>query len=289
MHFTRRLTPALAAAVLLAAATGGAAGRASVLFIGNSFTMGTGSDVAHYRSGTVTDLNDEGVGGVPALFELFAEEAGLAYDVALETHGGVGLDFHLHRRTAAIASRPWDIVVAHGYSTLDEEKPRDPAKLIATSAELATLVRARNPRVRLFLTSTWSRPDQVYTDEGAWVGTPIQQMARDIRAAYESAAAAAGAKVVPVGDAFNRALSVGLADANPYDGIDPGKIDLWTDDHYHASTYGYYLEALIVFGRVTGRDPRSLGGDERAARELGLASDRVVRLQQVAFDELTSL
>ena len=41
--------------------------RTSVLFIGNSFTYGWGSPVRHYRASTVTDLNNEGIGGVPAL------------------------------------------------------------------------------------------------------------------------------------------------------------------------------------------------------------------------------
>jgi hypothetical protein len=288
MQFKLKVVSGLAAALVLASTPGRAAGRLSILFIGNSFTMGTGSDVDRYHSGTVTDLNHEGIGGVPALFKAFADEAGLAYDVALETRGGAGIDFHLQNSKAEIAGRAWDVVVAQGYSTLDQEKPRDAAKLIATSRALADLVRARNPKVELFLTSTWSRPDQVYPATGAWAGEPIQRMARDIRAAYDRAAAGARAKVVPVGEAFNRAVSIGLADGNPYDGIDTGKLDLWTFDQYHASTYGYYLEALVVFGRVTGRDPRSLGGAERAARELGIAQAVARALQQIAFEELRS-
>jgi hypothetical protein len=179
-------------------------------------------------------------------------------------------------------------VVAHGYSTLDQEKPRDPAKLIETSKELADLMRAKNPKVELYLTSTWSRPDQVYPDKGAWHGSPIEVMAKDIRVAYDKAAAAANAKVVPVGDAFNRAIAVGFADKNPIDGLDADKIDLWTYDNYHASTFGYYLEALMVFGRVTGRDPRSLGSSECSGMELGLSRQQVEKLQQIAFDELAA-
>ena len=54
-----------------------------------------------------------------------------------------------------------------------------------------------------------------------------------------------------------------MADANPYDGIEPGKLNLWTTDHYHASDRGYYLEALVIFGHLTGRDARSLGDNGR--------------------------
>jgi hypothetical protein len=258
-----------------------------VLFIGNSFTYGAGSAVRFYRSDTVIDLNDEGVGGVPALFKSFAQQAGLAYDVSLETRGGTGLDFHLAEKRDVIVRR-WDIVVAHGYSTLDADKPRDPKKLLVTSRELADVLRGKNPSVDLYLMATWSRADQVYPPAGAWAGEPIAAMANDIRAAYDRAAATAGAKVIPVGNAWNRAMQTGLADPNPYDGIDAGKLDLWTYDHYHASTYGYYLEALVIFGRITGRDPRSLGDRECSAFELGLSRADASALQQVAFDELAA-
>ena len=282
-----RLAVLVGAAALTLASVANAAGE-RVLFIGNSFTFGSGSAVRFYRSDTVTDLNDEGIGGVPALFKSFTRQAGLDYDVSLETRGGTGLDFHLAEKRAEISSRRWDIVVAHGYSTLDADAPRDPKKLIATSRELADLMRDKNPRVQLYLMATWSRADQVFPEAGAWAGSPIEAMARDIRAAYDQAAAGAGASVIPVGEAWNRAIATGVADTNPYDGIDAGKLDLWTFDHYHASTHGYYLEALVIFGAVTGRDPRSLGERECSAFELGLSRAEVRALQQVAFDELAT-
>jgi hypothetical protein len=275
----------MATCALVLAAPSYAAER--VLLIGNSFTYGSGSAVRFYRNETVTDLNDEGIGGVPALFQSFAEQAGLDYDVSLETRGGTGLDFHLAEKRAVIGRR-WDAVVAHGYSTLDADAPRDPGKLIATSRELAELLRSKNRDVDVYLMATWSRADQVYPAAGAWAGRPIETMATDIRAAYDQAAAGARAKVIPVGEAWNRAMRTGAADPNPYDGIDAGKLNLWTFDHYHASTYGYYLEALVIFGRVTGRDPRLLGETECSAFELGLSRTEARTLQQVAFDELAA-
>jgi hypothetical protein len=177
----------------------------------------------------------------------------------------------------------------HGYSTLDAQKPRDPAKLVATSRQMADFLRGRNPNVALFLMATWSRADQTYPAKGAWAGQPIDVMARDVRTAYDKAAAAADpAVVIPVGEAWNRAMQSGVADANPYDGIEPGKVNLWTYDHYHASTHGYYLEALTIFGSLTGRDPRSLGENECSGYELGLPRSEVKALQQVAFDQLAT-
>ena len=282
-----KFTSALAASLILATSLTSAAGGTSLLFIGNSFLFGSGSAVRFYRADTVTDLNHEGIGGVPALFKSFTQQAGLDYDVSLETRGGSGLDFHLDSKLGVIGKRGWDTVVMHGYSLLDADKPRDPAKLIATSKQMADFLRARNPKVELYLMATWSRADETYPAKGAWAGQPIEVMARDVRAAYDKAAGPAAVKaVIPVGEAWTRAIQTGVADPNPYDGIEAGKLNLWTYDNYHASTYGYYLEALVIFGKVTGRDPRSLGQHECSAFELGLSRTEAKALQQIAFDQL---
>jgi hypothetical protein len=261
----------------------------SILFIGNSFTFAYGSAVRYYRPDTVTDLNGGAQGGVPALFKSFANQAGLAYDVFLETEPGVGIDWHLTHKPDVIGQRPWDIVVMHGFSTLDPKKPGDPGVLIASVQQMAKLLRAKNSRVDIRLMATWPRADQTYDPKGAWYGKPIEAMARDVRDGYNRAAQeSTGIKVVPVGDAWVRAMHSGIADSNPYDGIDAGKINLWTYDSYHASGYGYYLEALVLFGSITGRDPRSLGNTECSGYELGFSPAQVSALQQVAFDQLNA-
>ncbi len=262
----------------------------NVLFIGNSFLFGYGSDVLFYRAQTVTDLNGSGYGGVPALFKSFSTQAGLDFAVNLETVPGKGLDFHFAEKSHII-DRAWDRVVMVSYSTLDHEKPGDPALLIRSAKQIAELLHARNPRVDIRLIATWSRADQVYPKTGHWHGQPIAQMAKDIRVAYDSAAAGTPFihGVIPVGEAWNRAFHTGVADPNPYNGIAFGQVDLWTHDHYHASIYGYYLEALMIFGDVTGLDPRSLGRTERAGFELGISPAQATALQQVAYDELMAM
>jgi hypothetical protein len=283
-----RFVPALAAAAL--AGLLAPAQASSILFIGNSFTYAQGSAVHYYRASTVGDLNDEGVGGLPALFKSFTTEAGLDYDVQLETHGGIGLDWHLDNKSDVLAKRSWDVVVMQGLSTLDARKPGDPALLVDTVRRMSELLRKRNPAVELHVMQTWPRADQTYPDKGHWHGKPIEAMATDLHDAYAKAQAATpGIKpVIPVGDAWIRAMHANVADPNPYDGIDAGKLDLWTYDHYHASTYGYYLEALVVFGSITGRDPRSLGDGECSGYELGLSREQVAALEQVAFDQLAA-
>jgi hypothetical protein len=261
----------------------------SILFIGNSFTFAFASPVRDYRPDTVTDLNGQRIGGVPALFKSFTAEAGLAYDVYLETEPGISIDWHVDHKLGVIGERPWDVVVLQGYSTLDPRKPGDATVITAAVHQMAEFLRAKNPAVDIRLMATWSRADQTYEPRGAWYGKPIEAMAKDVRAGYDLAAKGTpGVKsVVPVGEAWTRAIHAGVADSNPYDGIDAGKIDLWAYDHYHASTYGYYLEALMLFGNITGLDPRSLGDYECSGFELGLSRTQIGALEQVAFDELS--
>jgi hypothetical protein len=172
---------------------------------------------------------------------------------------------------------------------LDPKKPGDPAVLIASVRQMAEFVRAKNPKVDVRIMATWPRADQTYQPQGAWYGKPIEAMAHDIREGYNRAAAATpGIAVIPVGDAWIRAMHAGVADPNPYDGIEAGKINLWTYDGYHASTYGDYLEALVLFGAITGQDPRLLGDFECSGFELGLSAAQVGALQQVAFDQLAA-
>jgi len=264
--------------------------QTSVLFIGNSFTYGYGSATKYYRSDSVTDLNNDGIGGVPALFKSFTEQAGLEYDVFLETRSGSALDFHLENKLAEIGTQPWDQVVMHGFSTLDSNKPGDAGLLVETIIKMSTFLQQLNPKVEVFLTATWSRADLIYQADRHWSGTPIEKMALDVRAGYDKAAAATPAvKVVNgVGEAWTRAMVLGIADTNPYDGIEFGKISLWSWDYYHASTYGYYLQALVVFGNLTGRDPRSLGENECSGFELGMSPREINMLQRSAFEQLLS-
>ena len=266
----------------------------SILFVGNSFTFGSSSGAApvvqSYRPDTVTDLNGTNIGGVPALFKAMTVQAGLNYEVSLETMGGAGLVAHYHQKLATIA-KPFDVVLLQSYSTLDAAKPGAPGLLVKYTGLLAQDFRANNQQVDIRLVSTWSRADLTYKSASPWHGAPIDRMALDLRRGYDAAAAANGVdsdSVIPVGQAWNRAIAAGVADANPYDGIDDGKINLWAPDAYHGSAHGYYLEALTIFGNVTGRDPRTLGAAEPVARELGIDAVAAGALQRFAAEQLAA-
>jgi hypothetical protein len=262
----------------------------TVLFVGNSFTFGYLSPVWHYRKDSVTDLNHEGVGGMPALFKLFTQEAGLQWQVSLETSPGKDLQWHIDQKTPVI-DKPFDHVVLQSFSTLDAAHPGDPTSLIKSTGTLVSLFQARNPKVDVWLDSTWSRADLTYQPAGHWYGKPIDAMEKEVRVGYDKAAAATPGVhgVLPVGQAFNRAIETGFATPNPYKGTGPGQIDLWASDNYHASSYGYYLEALVAFAAITGKDPRSLGQSETAAMDLGISPAQATRLQQIAHDELAAV
>lgn len=253
----------------------------TILFVGNSFTFGANSPVRVLNADRVTDLNGEAIGGVPGLFSRFAQEAGLDWQVSLETSPGKTLGWHLAQRGGTIG-RAWDHVVLQQYSTLDPDRPGDAATTIAEADRIAALFRRFNPRVALTMTATWTRPDLVFLAGRRWSGTPVAAMAGDLRRATDRAAARARADVAPVGQAFTCAINSGAADANPYDGIDYARMPLWSYDQYHASSYGYYLEALVVFARVTGIDPRTLGAAEGAAGDLGFSQAETAALQEAA-------
>jgi hypothetical protein len=283
-----------ACAVLLGGLWAGPAAARTILFVGNSYTFGALSPVHRFQTETVTDLNGPDKdgrtnGGVPALFKQFAVESGLDYQVSLETVPGVGLDYH-YAHKLALLDRAWDEVVLQSYSTLDAAKPGDPGVLVQSSRALADTFTARNPQVKIFLDATWSRADLTYPPGKPWSGKPIQQMAIDVEAGYEAALKATpkAAGLIQTGLAFNRAIATGLADPDPYDGLGPGQIDLWAYEGYHASAFGYYLEALMMFGKVTGRDPLSLGERERAAEDLGFSPAQTHALQQIAHDQLAA-
>jgi hypothetical protein len=153
------------------------------------------------------------------------------------------------------------------------------------------MLRRANPRVRVELVSTWSRADLTYRTASPWRGKTINAMADDLAAgnAYALRRYPEISGTIPVGQAWNRAWAERVADPNPYDGIAFGQVDLWTWDQYHASAAGYYLEALVVFGKITGFDVRRLGEQERAGIDLGLEPRLIGRLQAIAHAEVTGV
>jgi hypothetical protein len=311
----------------------------AVLFVGNSFTY-TRPPALQYNLDGVTDLNYENFlanpegadpalpqpwGGVPAIFEVLARQAGIAVDVKHSLRGGATLRGHFLNTNPAgwdlranIAKQPWDLVVLQGNSTeaLDvaggnraqfiayvdklsdwihvgaAEQYRESALYPGGSNALRTIPANPSARAdtRVFLYQTWARPDLVDPDGTPYAGQTLEAMTADLREAYAAAAAINGriAGVAPVGDAFLHAVQTGVALRDPYRPT-PDGVDLWWhEDQFHPGVHGSYLSALVMFGTLTGVDPRSFGVHEQAAADLGIDGSTANRLQRVAGETLAA-
>jgi len=183
-----------------------------------------------------------------------------------------------------------------------------------TTRNIAANTRA-SAATRVFLEESWARPDMVEAhkvttpDLTSADGRPIVDasganatlyydslaaMTADLHASfYAKAASNPGfAGVVPVGDAFQRAVDQGLAQGSGFYNASgtfaetAGALNLWWLDRTHASKYGSYLSALTLFGSITGHDPLSLGAGEQAAIDLGIDANTARALQRVASLQL---
>ena len=310
---TFRLGRELAALLLLLTATRPALAQSAapparptvILFVGNSFFHGAFQPVLGYNAAAVTDENyrpgpaasrhsyqhgDAPWGGIPGIFKQLTDEAGLRYEVHLEAISGQTLMLHYDSALAVIGQPRWNVVVLHDYSTgpVPARHGGQPARFYTYATRLEQAVHAASPQARVYLYETWSRADQTYPAGKGYSGLPIDSMQADLHRAYyrEAAQDPAIAGVAPAGDAWLRAIHEGLADANPYDAAEPGKIDLWAIDHYHPSIYGAYLNACVLLAEITGADPRRLGAREQAAADLGIAPAVAVQLQKLAWQQV---
>ncbi len=169
-----------------------------------------------------------------------------------------------------------------------------------------------NAATEMYLYQTWARPNLINAPGAATIDpatgnatyntTPpasffanLEGMTADLKAGYQAAFDRAdddgtvGFKAIaPVGEAFLRAVTTGVATRDLYasTATTDGLLDLWFNDGTHASVYGSYLSALTLFGTLTGLDPLQLGANERAARDLGISSSDALILQRVASAQL---
>ena len=138
-----------------------------------------------------------------------------------------------------------------------------------------------NPNAPLFGSSTVAQQggNKAYAP---YVGDadPIAAMASDVHNAYVSEAVAYDAanpgmsqvKAALDGDAWVTAINQGIAQQDPFLTDEPaGQVDLWDSNPllacctvpigYHPSVYGDYLNALMLFGSITGLNPEILAAE----------------------------
>lgn len=172
-----------------------------------------------------------------------------------------------------------------------------------------------NPNAPIFGSSTVAQQggNKAYAP---YVGdaNPIAAMASDLHNAYLAEAAAFNAAnptksqvgVALAGDAWVTAINQGTAQLNPFLVNEPkGQIDLWDSNPllacctvpigYHPSSYGDFLDALVLFGQITGINPETLVAEwnttnpfysNSASYALGISPGIADRLAIAAEDTL---
>lgn len=265
----------------------------NILFVGNSFTHGNEDPVYSYNKAAVTDLNGSGIGGIPGIFKKLTTEAGLTYNVSLETASGQTLSWHYANKASLIGQAGWNTVVLQELSTgpLPTARGGTPSDFMTAAGNLRSLVLTANPSASVYLYETWASPTSVGT-QGYPSGTPgLTAMTNDLRDAYYTADRNLGfVGVARVGEGFMRAVDQGLADPNPADGVATGTFDLWSAaDIRHPSKWGGYLSASVLFAKITHADPRTLPtGTGSAAADLGISATDAANLHRLAY-EITAL
>ncbi len=220
-----------------------------VLFIGNSFTIGSGG------------------GGVPGIFDRLAQAGGqIDPTTVMQAVGGQDFQYHSQDPTAlaVIASQPWTHVILQNYST-------EPTHLASGSVAdhytygtaLYEKIIQNNPQTQVILFETWSRSAAHSLITG--VSTPTSfasttEFQTELRTNYQGLANSLSAThpsnppviVGPVGDAWENAG--GLRDAS-----DPLFVSLHGSDEYHGNNNGYYLAACVFYSVIYGVSPHGLG------------------------------
>jgi hypothetical protein len=253
---------------------------ASVLFIGNSFTIG---DTA----------------SVPAIFDRLAQAGGQGDpDLVMRAVGGMDYQFHATDATtlAAINSQLWDFVVLQNYST-EPTHFVDGTHSIADHFTYGTMlyqqVLARNRNARVILFETWSRAAAhayITGTSGPTSFASTGQMQAELRTNYAGLASTLNqnnpgnptVRVAPVGSAWE--LAGGLLPAN-----DPSFAELHGSDNYHGDDDGYYLAAATIYSTIYGQSPAGLAASSQVT-SLGLSMNvSASRLESAAWNAVQSV
>jgi hypothetical protein len=157
---------------------------------------------------------------------------------------------------AAIAGTTWAAVVL-------QEQSQRPASTAERDAFISGVNRlsamAAGTGARALLLETWAHRDgwpELRMDYAA--------MQRAIDEGYAQAAAQTGSRVIPAGEAWQRALAAGLP------------LALWQGDGSHPAPAGTYLAACAVYLSVFGESPVGLSDHE------GLPDAVAAQLQAIA-------
>ena len=255
-------------------------------------------------------------GGIPGIFAELAVEAGLPYNVHLEAISETSLITNYKAAQNVIDQSLWDAVVLQEASfqpipvALSKNSKSDPAVFCNAVSTIEQGVHTAAPNANIYLYQTWAPADTAYEDSDTTPFSPSAYLTSlgKLTDAYHDANLSAAMQdghisgIAPVGDAWSRAWSEGVANPDPYGGSatgvslsfnyqarsEPSTIDTPTDaGFHHPSIYGAYLSGLVLFQKITGTDVRTFGGNEQAAVALGISASVAMQLQQIAWESVT--
>jgi peroxiredoxin family protein len=180
-----------------------------VLFIGNSYTY----------------CND-----LPTMVAQLAAAGGKPVDVHQVTAGGVTLEWHAQNEItlAKLNETEWDFVVLQEHSI----RPiQDTSKMFQAVAALQSIIASTGAQTVLYMT---------------WARQHFPEMQAGLARVYTVLAQKIGARVAPVGLAWEAAL---LADPSTA---------LYEEDKSHPTSTGSYLAACVFYATFFGESPMGL-------------------------------
>jgi len=262
-------------------------------------------------------------GGIPGIFKMLTTEGStpVNYDVHIYAISSTELATLYSDGTAVIANPEWNDVVLQELSF----EPLPPS-LSGTSSDPQTFCNAVktveqgvhnvNSSASIYLYETWARADETETyatnNSGSFASAQSTLTTSYHNVYYEAASVANDsniAGVAPAGDAWLSEINTSGSDMmqDPYGYSYTGSVSpfLWflyvsgsnpstgssgspAPDYLHPSVYGAYLNALVLYEEITGKNSTLLGGTESAASTLGISSAIAAQLQSIAHSQVTT-
>ncbi|MBN2589960.1 MAG: hypothetical protein JXA96_08855 [Sedimentisphaerales bacterium] len=194
-----------------------------VLFVGNSYTS---------------------VNKLPLVVMALAQAKDIDLACNMSVAGGATLENHLKgekelNTLEMIKSGKYNTIVLQDQSLRPIKSPKLTIKDIGQFCESIN-----ESEITPYLFMTWAREGNPQTQEL-------------LKKTFEQASKQYGAKVVPVGMAWQRALK------------QKSDIELYDEDGSHPSELGTYLSACVFFSALTGESPKGLAKEIRITDETG--------------------
>ncbi|WP_269541072.1 DUF4886 domain-containing protein [Cerasicoccus fimbriatus] len=247
-----------------------------VLFLGNSFTLGSG-----------------GARNVPDIFDALARAAGQEDPTtAIAAVRGKDFQYHYENHQTEIASQPWTHVVMQNYST-EPTHIGNVSEHMTYGTLLYGSILANNPDTQVHLYQTWARAAIHSLITGTSTSSTFEstdEMLNELVTNYQALADSLNTdnpsnpavKVNPVGQAWDHAGG----NLHP---SDPNYIDLFDSDDYHGNSLGYYLSACVHYAAIYQDSPVDLYNTaEVTALNLNLKPSEAAFVENIAWQTVVA-